>query len=237
MTPNPQHKPSGIPVLWKSIATLLTLVIVLCVWGSCTVTKNNYATLSFLFDGVPNPDATAGGPPKPGDSTLATAVVVHLPFKEEKCEACHKTQYRPSRNDPSACLTCHKGVADQHAWTHGAVAGGACLWCHAPHESSRKFLLRNPDRKLCMQCHSATMMNGKEVPAHVDEKVGCLECHFGHGGTDAKMLKPGATAQAPPPPSMDSPTKEVAPAGSPLAPTQQIPPVSPSSTIQPGSGK
>ena len=180
-------------------ATLWTVLAALSVWCGCTVTKSNYATLSLFFDGVPDPNATgASGEGAAGDTTLALAVISHKPFLEEKCESCHKTQYRPSRNDPSACLSCHDKVLNQHQWTHGAVAGGACLWCHSPHESARKWLLRSPDRKLCMQCHSATMMNGSTVPAHVDPKSGCIECHFAHGGQNSLMLRPGATATSAP---------------------------------------
>lgn len=183
-----------------ALGVALTSCVVAAVWCGCTVTKENYATLSFFFDGVPDPNATiAGG--EPGDATLAAAVVVHKPFAEEKCEECHKTQYRPSRNDPRACLKCHDKLTEEHAWTHGAVAGGACLWCHSPHESARKWLLRGPDRKLCTQCHSAALLKGDVVPAHADEKSSCLACHFGHGGDSAVMLRPGATTQSPPPES------------------------------------
>jgi predicted CXXCH cytochrome family protein len=176
-------------------------------WPGCTVTRANYATLSFFFDGVPNPDAPARGGGEPGDATMAAAVIVHRPFAEEKCETCHKTQYRPSRNDPAACLSCHETVMNQHAWTHGAVAGGACLWCHAPHESARKWLLRGPDRGICVQCHSATMLTGETVPAHADPKTSCIACHFAHGGENAIMLRPGATAQSPPPEAALEPDK------------------------------
>lgn len=193
----------------RTLAAVLVAGAAAAVWCGCTVTKENYATLSFFFDGVPDPSAAiAGG--DPGDQTIAAAVVVHQPFAEEKCEECHKTQYRPSRNDPRSCLGCHDKVVGQHAWTHGAVAGGACLWCHSPHESVRKWLLRGPDRKLCMQCHSATMLTGKTVPAHADEKASCLSCHFGHGGESPLMLRPGASAAAPPPENatQDDPKKQ-----------------------------
>jgi len=190
-------------------------------WAGCTVTKTNYKTLSFFFDGVPDPDAASkANAGAPGDTTLAVAVVQHKPFLEENCESCHKTQYRPSRNDPSSCLACHDKVLNQHQWTHGAVAGGACLWCHSPHESARKWLLRAPDRKLCMQCHSASMMNGDTVPAHADPKSGCIECHFGHGGETSLMLKPGATATSPP----ASPTADIVPSTEPVPTTKATPP-------------
>jgi len=193
----PRRSPKG---ALARTATFWCVLAAVSVWWGCTVTKSNYATLSLFFDGVPDPNATGpAGAGAAGDSTLAVAVVSHKPFLEEKCESCHKTQYRPSRNDPSACLSCHDKVLNQHQWTHGAVAGGACLWCHSPHESARKWLLRSPDRKLCMQCHSATMMNGATVPAHADPKSGCIDCHFGHGGSNSLMLRPGATATSAPP--------------------------------------
>ena len=160
----------------------------------CTVTKDNYELMSFFFDGVPDPSTIAGGAARPGDATLMAMVVSHKPFAENKCEACHKTRYRPSRNDGSACLGCHDKVMTQHAWTHGAVAGGACLWCHSPHESARRWLLRGPDRKVCALCHAATLTDGSTVPAHADETMSCVACHFGHGGDNSLMLKPGATA-------------------------------------------
>jgi predicted CXXCH cytochrome family protein len=189
----------GAATRWTLGAALVGSVAA-AVWCGCTVTKENYATLSLFFDGVPDPNArVAGG--EPGDLLIAAKPVVHQPFAEEKCEECHKTQYRPSRNDPTACLNCHDKLMDKHAWTHGAVAGGACLWCHTPHESARKWLLRGPDRKLCMQCHSAAMLSDQTVPAHADPKSSCLACHFGHGGDSAIMLRPGATAQSPPPES------------------------------------
>lgn len=184
-------------------------------WVGCTVTESNYKTLSFFFDGVPDPTAKA----KAGDgsdSTIAAAVISHKPFAEEKCEECHRTQYRPSRNDPSACLKCHDKVMDKNPWTHGAVAGGACIWCHNPHESARKWLLRGPDRKVCAQCHSASMMKTSTVAAHHDPNIGCLECHYGHGGQDALMLRPGASAQGPP-----AGAEGVPAGGTPGAPSKQ----------------
>ncbi|MEK6704029.1 MAG: cytochrome c3 family protein [Planctomycetota bacterium] len=214
--------------LWLGAAAL-------CLWCGCTVTKDNYAALSFFFDGVPDPSAVGAGVAKPGDTAMAAAVVVHQPFAQENCEACHKTKYRPSRNDPSSCLGCHKGIADKQVWTHGAVAGGACLWCHSPHESARKWLLRGPDRTICTQCHSATMMNGSKVPAHVDPAMGCVECHFGHGGENSLMLKPGATAQSPPR-QPDTPPADKHDAPSDVGPPTPPPPNPPATSTPPPGG-
>lgn len=191
----PAQTPARPPFRW-CVALWSLVAIGIAVDTGCTVTKDNYATLSFFFDGVPDPSTIAGGAAKPGDTTLMAIVSTHQPFAEDKCDACHKTQYRPSRNDGSPCLTCHQAVLTQHNWTHGAVAGGACLWCHSPHESARRWLLRGPDRKVCAQCHAGTLLDSTTVPAHTDENVSCVACHFGHGGDTPLMLKPGATANS-----------------------------------------
>lgn len=209
MEPTPRPGPKR--PLWRACnraAAWWFGAIALCFWCGCTVTEDNYAALSLFFDGVPDPRVTGARSGRPGDTSVAAAVVVHAPFAAENCEACHKTRYRPGRNDPSSCLACHEGIADKQAWTHGAVAGGACLWCHNPHESSRKWLLRGPDRTICTQCHAASMMNGSKVPSHVDPTVGCIECHFAHGGENSLMLKPGATAHAMPPSALGAPGKD-----------------------------
>jgi len=184
----PRLTPRWCVALWGFV------VVGVAIDTGCTVTKDNYETLSLLFDGVPNPNSIAGGASTPGDTSLMAVVSTHQPFAQDKCDACHRTKYRPSRNDGSPCLACHEGVLTQHNWTHGAVAGGACLWCHSPHESARRWLLRGPDRKVCAQCHAGTMLDSATVPAHADENVSCVSCHFGHGGENSYMLKPGASA-------------------------------------------
>ena len=205
---SPRHR--GLSRLRRLTLPVLAVggaALCLAIWAGCTVTKKNYSTLSLFFDGVPDPFLPPKGADGPGDSTISASVVVHKPFAEEKCDACHNTQYKPSRNDPRACYTCHEKVAEGHAWVH---------------ESARKWLLRSQDRKLCMQCHAATMLNGNVVPAHADPNFGCIECHFGHGGDTPLMLKPGASRLAPPP----TPESEV-PASGPSPSTP--PPVAPHS--------
>ncbi len=236
MTPAPPHGRSRLAEaarIWAAWSAGAATILGACLWCGCTVTPDNYATLSFFFDGVPDPRVT-GGPG--GDATIALEVVVHAPYAEENCEACHRTNYRPSRNDPGPCLSCHESLKDEHRWTHGAVAGGACLWCHAPHESARKWLLRGPDRNICIQCHTATPLVSTSVPAHMDPTASCLECHYGHGGDDSLMLKPGATAEgAPPPDQSGAPYAE--PEAGPASPADSPPAKAPNSPDGPNDPK
>lgn len=177
--------------LWLGAVALTGVGALAAAWSGCTVTKDNYKTLSFFFDGVPKPrDST--GPGAGGIAEAVAAVIVHRPYAEEKCDACHRTRFRPSRNDASACRECHSGVETAHERMHGPVVSGACLWCHAPHESKHAALLRDRDRKVCGQCHTPGLLESTRVPAHADEARACLECHSGHGGREPYLLKPGA---------------------------------------------
>jgi predicted CXXCH cytochrome family protein len=182
------------------IAGALALTIAALVWAGCTVTAENYKTLSFFFDGVPDPSGTPRAGSLVGARTPET-VVVHRPYAEERCESCHKGKMRPTRSDSSLCLQCHAGVTSAQEHMHGPVAAVACLWCHTPHESRYASLLRGPDRTVCSQCHTTEILSVERVPAHADPGRACLECHFGHGGSQPFMLRDGAAVAPPPTPA------------------------------------
>lgn len=169
------------------------------VWTGCSIEKN-YATLSFFFDGVPDPAAkaqalAAGGVTE--DMRKSPTYSLHKPFAEEKCWECHKGQPASSGMDAGICMNCHKAVPTEHARMHGPVVAGACLWCHAPHESAQANLLKKPARQVCAQCHEQQLLDSKRVPEHADENKSCLECHSGHGGRAAMFLKEGLSRLAP----------------------------------------
>ncbi|CAG0960900.1 hypothetical protein PHYC_00720 [Phycisphaerales bacterium] len=175
-------------------------LLALAAWPGCTVTKTNYRTLSFFFDGVPDPDLPTGSiDPATGAVRAVASLSVHPPYAEEKCSECHKSRLRMSRNDSGLCANCHAGKSSEHQRMHGPVAAGACLWCHHPHESAQKHLLRDNDRAVCSQCHTPRLLNSVRVPEHADESRACLECHVGHGGDRPFLLRQdAATAQTPP---------------------------------------
>jgi predicted CXXCH cytochrome family protein len=193
-------------------------LITLASWAGCTVTKRNYKTLSFFFDGVPDPEAVQEGRiSSAGVERLS--VVVHRPFAEERCDQCHRSLQRPSRNDSRICLKCHAPVQSEHPRMHGPVVATACLWCHVPHESAFPHLMRDKDRVVCTQCHTPALLNAERVPAHADATRGCLECHSGHGSSGPYMLRDvGASAPA-------APSEPVHPASE--VPAQEPPPRTP----------
>lgn len=181
-------------------------LIAAAIYTGCTVNESNYATLSFFFDGVPNPGDVRGPNGEvlaPGDIRRRSSVTIHKPYAEDNCDACHQGRMRMSRRDSDVCMKCHEAERSKHERMHGPVASGECLWCHSPHESAFGALLRERDRTVCTTCHTAGLLDTRTVPAHSDQARGCLECHYGHGGSAPHMLRdgvlplPAPTAPAP----------------------------------------
>src|ERR1043166_5801352 len=129
----PQH---GLRV-WGA-ATLL-LIGCLLIWAGCSE-KRDYKTLSFFFDGVPDPNApvatrptawafNAGGRPQP-----IILLSVHKPYAEQKCELCHGglPHGGGERGVPTdaiynmgsiyqKCTTCHDNLVKEYPRMHGPV--------------------------------------------------------------------------------------------------------------------
>jgi predicted CXXCH cytochrome family protein len=195
-----QHRPGRAGVL----AALC--VVLLAVWTGCSVEKH-YKVLSFFFDGVPDPnappEAAQGARPRPGvgragpGAVPAGPMVLHKPFAENKCDLCHTREAGDmTAFNPQACLTCHQDSLRKYPRMHGPVVAGACLWCHAPHESPLAALLKAPSREICTQCHDAAVLSPVPV-AHMDKARDCLECHVGHGSAKPNLLRLlAATTQA-----------------------------------------
>jgi predicted CXXCH cytochrome family protein len=158
----------------------------------CSIEKN-YKTLSFFFDGVPDPNAPsrAAHPGVPSDISQSPTYSAHKPWLEEKCEECHTRTLKLGGRDSDLCMKCHSESLTSHEYMHGPVAVGACLWCHNPHNSANAHLLKLPGRDLCMQCHAQGLLSN--LPAHSDLRRACLECHQGHGGPDRFFLRAGAS--------------------------------------------
>lgn len=167
-------------------------------WSGCTVTPSNYKTLSRFFDGVPDPNAVVAADGTGGPAPMPS-LSIHEPYSKEACAECHNTGVRLSRESSTLCLKCHEKVPGEHVQMHGPVAAGACLWCHSPHESPYKHLLREPDPKVCTQCHTPSLLDATRVPAHGDAARSCLECHFGHGGPERYQLRPSSSGGTTPP--------------------------------------
>jgi len=169
-------------------------VAVAAALAGCSIQKN-YKTLSFFFDGVPDPNAPApsAGNEKSFAPSLATPAAArmfrHKPYAEQKCAECHtpdKKQLVALKGE--LCLKCHQKQATQYPVMHAPMAAGQCLWCHEPHESDLPRLLKTTAPELCLQCHDRDLLPAR-IAEHQSEKANCLTCHLGHGGVKRSMLR------------------------------------------------
>lgn len=184
------------------VAGLLGLLLAVPQWCGCTVTPENYETLSFFFDGVPDPTLPASTASLPAnDPRRIASYSLHPPYAKEECDTCHRARNRPTRNNGRLCLECHESITTEHPRMHGPVVAMACLWCHNPHESVHKHLLRDTDAKVCGQCHTPDLLSPERVPEHAQPEASCLGCHSGHGGDAPYMLRAPDPNPAPPPPA------------------------------------
>lgn len=195
-------------------AALLLAPFAAAVWLGCSV-QENYEVLSFFFDGVPDPSAPIGAGSGTGGTRLpGVTYYTHEPFVEGECMACHRSpsDFQMSWEDSSMCLDCHADAKEGYAYVHGPVAADACLWCHAPHESTVQPLLRVESPELCLQCHGLEMQDEPRIPEHEDLSRDCSDCHYAHGDDDRFFVKEPAEREA----DEAAPTEEAqaaAPAG------------------------
>ncbi len=184
----------------KKIAVLLIIAAYLI--SACSG-SSSYGTLSFFFDGVPNPN-------KPKVDTIKIMIdstgikkreeilkkanpnyVLHGPYGAKLCENCHNVDQGFSllRKEPDLCYKCHDNFAKKAKFLHAPVAAGYCTKCHNPHRSKNKFLLLEIGQKLCFTCHNkADVKRDKKHPVLKNEN--CLKCHNPHGSNNQYFLRP-----------------------------------------------
>ncbi len=185
----------------RKLPFLLILLIVIYLSG-CSTTQN-YKTLSFFFDGVPDPandSANRVGSMINKTDTVALALRtvskaspqkgIHPPYQDKQCKSCHdqSTMGKLIKPQPDLCYQCHVNFDTKYKVLHGPVAGGQCTMCHSPHLSVNPDLLARTGQALCLYCHeSGTVM---ETEAHKGIKeANCTECHNPHGGENRSFLR------------------------------------------------
>ncbi|MGD0388924.1 MAG: cytochrome c3 family protein [Tepidisphaeraceae bacterium] len=178
------------PAYAIAILAILSMLAV-----GCSVRKN-YKTLSFFFDGVPDPNApvkaslaplsAAAGP---NGEPAPVKMYRHKPYAEGKCGECHAADKKHLVTvKAELCVKCHAPAVNQYPVMHAPVAIGQCLWCHEPHESDSPRLLKTTAPTLCMQCHDPELLPADVKPHQMADQANCLACHVGHGGAKASLL-------------------------------------------------
>ena len=144
-------------------------------------------------------------------------VFEHSPFAAGDCRACHgpggarsfrggdaRTEAagagsaildgRLTGEADRLCAGCHGDLASEtlalkYAVVHAPLTAGGCLFCHHPHQSRVRYLLReSPPGALCLRCHSPAVLGdleGHEVPS----ESACLDCHDPHASNRRALLR------------------------------------------------
>ncbi len=134
---------------------------------------------------------------------LRNRPVVHEPVKDD-CLSCHREEATGHPQHPGPefflpagaglCFGCHENFSSL-AYQHGPVASGACTFCHDPHGSANRALLRAGLRGLCLDCHvdfSASLRQAPFVHSAVRE-LDCDACHLPHASAHQALLKDDTT--------------------------------------------
>lgn len=167
----------------------------------CSSPKQSRNILTFFFDGVPAADTNRPGEysqavnsPSGGDSIAVispsrSVYVLHEPYREKMCTACHKENALGQFNDrqPELCYLCHEDFSEKYKFIHGPVAAGYCTQCHHPHLSENKNLLIRTGQDLCLYCHDAGRILTEETHEGIDD-MDCTECHNPHGGSEKYLF-------------------------------------------------
>jgi predicted CXXCH cytochrome family protein len=186
----------------------------------CSVRKN-YKTLSFFFDGVPDPNAPVASPASmsvaagPNGELAPMKMYRHKPYAEGKCGECHGADKKHLVTvKAELCIKCHAPTVKQYPTMHAPVAVGQCLWCHEPHESDSPKLLKTTAPELCLQCHDANLLPSDVKQHQMADQADCFDCHVGHGGVKASLLLADNPTVAPITARMN-PATQVSPGGGP----------------------
>ncbi len=198
-------------MLYRIRFTVAGLIMLSFLWMfimSCDPVRDHEA-LTFFFDGVPPlegetvtskdvPVLDANTPDSQAEQAQAKDKEIWYTHNPEKgCEQCHKkiqgSQWAvPEFVEPVPEL-CYSGCHDDYtkssaAYVHGPVASGECLLCHDAHQSRNKHLLKEPESKLCFQCHGSEVMELLKDHS-VESPIGCTECHDAHASSVKGLLK------------------------------------------------
>ncbi len=184
----------------KFIFSLLIMIVLF--FTACSI-QTRYEVLSFIFDGVPDPNNSENIEIKDSaviDSTKILNIAAninkpktyfHPPYQERSCNSCHNNNTgQVLMPQPGLCYSCHENFEDNYSVIHGPVAGGYCTACHNPHKSKLQNLLLKKGKALCFNCHNPQIADN-DIHS-VAETSNCTSCHNPHGEENTYLLKKGS---------------------------------------------
>lgn len=169
----------------------LFLAVMLGIITGCTANKDEI--LSLFFDGVLVESQKDGS----GGSGEQKLLVVHPPYKERDCEACHDLsapgKKKLSDEIPELCFECHDDDNFTKEEIHSPVEDGECMECHNPHKTAEDKLLRKPVIATCFGCHDKEdIYETEELEAHLplkEEPKACNICHNPHSSDHEFLIR------------------------------------------------
>ncbi|MFZ4550092.1 MAG: cytochrome c3 family protein [Bacteroidales bacterium] len=186
----------------KRVLVYSAIAFFLVYFSGCSTSKN-YKTLSFFFDGVPQPASETSALAIDTLNHAVTAALAqdlvlvaapkiqpHPPYHDRQCGSCHdqSTMGKLLKPLPELCYQCHEDFGTKYKVLHGLVGGGQCNMCHSPHMSANQHLLTRTEQALCLYCHDPKdISNAGTHPETKDSD--CIACHNPHGGNDTNLLR------------------------------------------------
>ena len=180
----------------------ILFISVLLILVSCSQQKR-YEYLSYIFDGVPQPDSTViisdtnNLATKTTSTTNSEPVKVkadtvynHPPAEDNGCNNCHEIDksYALIEKQPTLCFNCHDDFSKKFKELHGPVMVGNCTACHDPHKSEYKPLIKLPGQELCYYCHQKEAVLKNDIHSGIGDTK-CWDCHSPHGGSERTFMK------------------------------------------------
>lgn len=127
-----------------------------------------------------------------GESDAHTAKVENGKERPPVDRLFGKSSKTPVAARNEACLTCHQKDAKRSHW-EGSVHQSrdvACTSCHQVHTAHDKVRDKRTQPEVCYACHKEQRAQVNKPSHHPipEGKMGCSDCHNGHGSTGPKLM-------------------------------------------------
>lgn len=151
-------------------------------------TSNQKLVKKHLGRNLKDMDCFSCHDPHGSDTSALIRSVVHEPFADKSCDACHGQE-----QGVDVCLQCHEDILPEFNKIHNHLRGNGeknlCVSCHNPHAGDKTAMFPSNEGIVCRSCHDDTFTRRKEsLYAHIDWET-CTNCHSLHGSDHFAMLK------------------------------------------------
>jgi predicted CXXCH cytochrome family protein len=122
--------------------------------------------------------------------------LLHAPFADDNCLACHsslkgKETFALKGKLSDVCFECHDDIQESYkqVYRHVGPEKNECTECHYPHAAGVAPLLRMEQKLLCTGCHSMEGKFAEDLKRSPHRNLKCTTCHTPHGADNARYFK------------------------------------------------